>query len=362
MRRGKISESILKRSVLRPLKNFEGEVLKGAGVGNDCAFLSWDNSGFHGQEAGSVIAMTTQTVTLPVKNAAYLAVMAVANNLAAAGAEPVGVTLSLTLPEETEELLLKEMMEQAKVCCEELGMQIVGGHTEISGTVHIPVITASAVGKPLWGIGQPGAGQDKSDGVLPGDAKSKGARKDPGRKSEEKKDSLDIVMSKWIGLEGTSVIAHEKEKELAGRFPMRMILKAQSQEEYLSVAPEAAIALKSGVYAMHDVRSGGVFGALWELSQKMGVGLCIDLKKIPVRQETIEICEFYRLNPYELLSGGALLMAAAHGTELVETLKEKGIPAFLIGRTKAGNDKTILNQDETRYLEPPGPDEILKIF
>ena len=128
------------------------------------------------------------------------------------------------------------------------------------------------------------------------------------------------------------------------------------------VAPEAAIALKSGVYAMHDVRNGGVFGELWELSQKMGVGLCIDLKKIPVRQETIEVCEFYRLNPYELLSGGALLMAADSGAELVEALAREGIPAFVIGRTKARNDKIIVNQDETRYLEPPGPDEILRIF
>ena len=93
---------------------------------------------------------------------------------------------------------------------------------------------------------------------------------------------LDIVMSKWIGLEGTSIIAYEKEKELTGRYPMRLILEAQRQAQYLSVAPEAAIALKSGVYAMHDIRNGGIFGALWELSQKMGVGLYIDLKKIPV--------------------------------------------------------------------------------
>lgn len=333
MRRGKLSESILKRSVLREIENPGKEVLKGAGVGNDCAFLSWDAPGFSGQEISSVIAMTTQTVTLPVRNAAYLAVMAAANNLAAAGAFPVGVTLSLTLPEGTEESLLKEMMRQAKACCEKLGMQIVGGHTEISSGLKAPVITASAVGKVICHAEQPGM-----------------------------KDSLDIVMSKWIGLEGTSIIACEKEKELAGRYPMRLILQAQRQIEYLSVAQEAAIALKSGVYAMHDLRGGGVFGALWELSQKMGVGLCIDLKKIPVRQETIEVCEFYRLNPYELLAGGALLMAAARGTELVETLKEKGVPAFVIGRTKAGNDKIVVNQDETRYLEPPGPDEILKIL
>ena len=112
---------------------------------------------------------------------------------------------------------------------------------------------------------------------------------------------------------------------------------------------------------MHDVRNGGVFGALWELSRKIGVGLNIDLKKIPVRQETIEICEFYDLNPYEFLSGGALLMVTENGDALVEALEQEGISAAVIGMTTGGNDKIIRNQDETRYLEPTVPDEIWKI-
>ena len=75
----------------------------------------------------------------------------------------------------------------------------------------------------------------------------------------------------------------EKEEELTRRFRLRLINKAKSCEECLSVASEAAIALKSGVYTMHDVRNGGVFGALWELSRKIGVGLTIDLRDIPIR-------------------------------------------------------------------------------
>ncbi len=353
MRRGKISESVLKRSVLRQIKNTKKEVLKGAGVGNDCAFLSWNISDSCGKEKCDGVAVTTQTITLPVEGAVRLAVTAAANNLAAGGAVPAAVTLSFTLPEETEEALLKDMMRQAEGCCEELDMQIVGGHTEVSGQVKTPIITACVLGKRACDNGEAAFG------------KCAGVRNAPGENNGENGSALagaDIVMSKWIGLEGTSIIAHEREKELSGRYPMRLIHEAQRQREYLSVAPEAAIALKSGVYAMHDVRSGGIFGALWELSQKMGVGLYIDLKKIPVRQETIEVCEFYHLNPYELLSGGALLMAAADGEELVRKLGEEGIPAFVIGKAKAGNDKIIVNEDEVRYLEPPGPDEILKVF
>ena len=86
--------------------------------------------------------------------------------------------------------------------------------------------------------------------------------------------------------------------------------------------------MKSGVRAMHDVTAGGIFGALWELAEASGVGLDITLKKIPIRQETVEICEFFDINPYQLASGGSLLMAAEDGNRLVMDLAKEGIPAM----------------------------------
>lgn len=327
MRTGKISENVLKRSVLRLIKNHREEVVKGAEVGGNCAFLSWG-------KAQGMSALSTQTVALPVANAAYLAVMAACNNLAAEGARAAAVMLSLVLPEEAPEDLLKEIMGQAERCCETLQVQIAGGHTEVSLAVQCPVITATAVGEAqdaLWA--------------------KKGNAPD-----------MEIVMSKWTGLEGTAILAEERETELLRRFPVYLIDKAKKCEESLSIASEAAIALKSGVYAMHDVRSGGIFGALWELSRKIDVGLTVNLKEIPIRQETIEICEFLGLNPYELLSGGSLLMVTENGGKLRTELEEAGIFAAVIGRTNGGNDKIIVNQDETRYLTMPAADEIYKIF
>ncbi len=326
MRSGKIAESVLKRSVLKLIETSRKEVIKGAGIGVDCAFLSWEDS-------GSMFASATETVSLPIRNPAYLAVMAAANNLAASGASAIAVSLSITLPPDAEEAVLKELMNQAEECCKKLGIQIAGGHTEVSSAVNVPVVTATAMGKAERASMQ----------------------------QENRADEMDVVISKWIGMEGTALIAGEKEAELAKRYPIRLIHDAQEMEGYLSVASEAAIALKSGVYAMHDVRSGGIFGALWELSRRLGVGLYIDLKKIPVKQETIEVCEFYHLNPYELLSGGALIMVTSDGGRLVRMLEAEGIPAAIIGNTNKSNDKIIVNQDETRYLEPAGPDEILKL-
>ena len=108
---------------------------------------------------------------------------------------------------------------------------------------------------------------------------------------------MDIVATKWVGLEGTAILAREKEEELRTRYAQPFIDKAKIFAQMMSILPEAAVAIKSGASAMHDVSEGGIFGALWELAESAGVGLEIDLKKIPIRQETIEVCEFLDVYP-----------------------------------------------------------------
>mgnify|MGYP002229688185 FL=1 len=83
---------------------------------------------------------------------------------------------------------------------------------------------------------------------------------------------------------------------------------------------------------MHDITEGGIFGALWELAQGADVGLDVDLKKIPIRQETVEVCEQFGLNPYLLMSSGAMLIGTKQGEILVRKLGEAGIPGTVIGQ------------------------------
>ncbi|MBQ2935393.1 MAG: hydrogenase maturation factor [Lachnospiraceae bacterium] len=322
MKKGKISQNVLKRSVLKYIQKENTEMLKGAGIGEDCAFLT---------DEDTMTAVSTQTVALPVSDAAKCAVHAAVNNLAAGGAKAHSITVSLTLPVECEEQELQRIMKQTADTCKELSLQIAGGHTEVSDYVKTPVITVTALGKPF-------------SKAVDGD-----------------KTNLDIVMTKWIGLEGTIILAKEKEEELLTRYPIPIVKAAQGFDTYLSLIPEAATAMMSGVYTMHDMRSGGVFGALYELAKRMGVGLTVDLKQIPVKQETIEICEFFDLNPYELLSGGSLLIVTANGDKLVEELLEANIFAAVIGKTTDNNDKVVLNEEETRFLEPAKADEIYKV-
>lgn len=323
---GKVPESVLKRSIFRQIHTRREEVLLGAGVGEDCAALKL--------APGEIFVISTDPITGTVKDIGNLAIHITLNDLASAGAEPVGVMLTILLPEGSEEQDLKSLMRQMEEGCAAANVQIMGGHTEVTRVVNQPIVSVCGVGKAR-----------EEQLVSTG-----GAR--PGH---------DIIITKWIGLEGTSIIAKEKEAELLTRYPDDLVETARNFDKYLSVVPEAAVAVKSGVSAMHDVTEGGIFGALWEMSESSGVGLTIDLKKIPVRQETIEVCEFFGINPYELISSGSMLMAAQDGNQLVQDLERAGIPAVVVGKATAGNDRVLLNGEEQRFLEPPKTDELYRV-
>lgn len=326
MKIGKVPESVLKRSVIRQLHTRREEVVLGAGVGEDCAAVAVAED--------EMLVMSTDPITGTVHEIGRLAILITTNDLASAGAEPIGVMLTILLPPDFEESELKKLMQQLDEAAASVNVQIMGGHTEITQAVAQPLVTVCGVGKVKRG-----------ELVSTGGARA----------------GMDILATKWIGLEGTSIIARAKEEELSARFSLNFIEKAKKLDAYLSVMSEAATAVKSGVGAMHDVTEGGIYGALWEMAEASGVGLEIDLKKIPIRQETVEICEFFNINPYELISSGCMLMAAEDGNLLVSELKKAGIPAVIIGKATASNDRVLINEEERRFLEPPKTDELYKV-
>lgn len=324
---GKIPETVLKRSVFKQIRKRREEVLIHAGVGEDCAAMALGED--------EVFVISTDPITGAAEDIGTLAVHVTANDLASSGAEPVGIMLTILLPEYVQEPELRQLMLEIETACDALDIEIMGGHTEVTKVVNQPVVTVTGVGKvkldQLIATGGARAGQD-------------------------------VVMTKWAGLEGTSIIATAKEKELQSRYNQELIDTAKSFIQYISVVKEALIARDFGVTAMHDITEGGVFGALWEVAVAGNVGLQVDLKKIPLRQETVEICNYFDINPYLLISSGSMMMAADHGERLVEALNQAGIEAAVIGHFTEGNDRVIMNEDEVRYLEPPKTDELYKII
>lgn len=347
MKIGKISDNVLKRSVLQQIRNSRKEVVVGAGQGEDCAIFSL-NAGMlpgachstHGQSPGCkndryvsdncVIIPCMQEGVLPVTSVLQRAV----NIIAARGAEALAVSLSMLLPTDAEEEALRGVVAEAESFCAGLDMQIVQARGRVTPAVTEVFVTVTAYGRA----------EVQPDGLYH-TVRAAG----PGQ---------DIVVSKWIGLEGTAILAKRYRADLMERYPAWLSEEAAGFERYLSVVQEAAVAVKSGVCAIHNVSEGGILSALWELAEGAGVGLTIDLKKLPIRQETVEICNHCNVNPYELLSGGCLLMTAEDGAGLRAALEAEGISAAVVGRITDSNDRLILNEDEVRYLNRPHADSI----
>lgn len=172
----------------------------------------------------------------------------------------------------------------------------------------------------------------------------------------------DIVYAGWAGLEGMLRIIGEKEAELRERFTPAFIGQMKAYDSELCGLSKIAVADAMGVSVIRQVSRGGILASLWDLAKDTELGLNLDLKKIAVRQETIEVCEHFRLNPYQLASGGSFLMLTENGEALADALNQKGIQAAVIGQLTDSNDKIIHNGEDMRYIDRPAPDELMKIF
>lgn len=327
MREGKLAEPVFKRSVLRQLKNSYSEVTQAAGSTFAC-------DGIIGIAENELLATAVSSYTVNASESIWFVINAAANKLAATkGAKPLAIALSVFLPAELEEKDLKNMMCTVDETCTHLHINVIDIDIQVSEAVNMPIFTVTAYGsttrEKVTGLSGAKAGQD-------------------------------IVVTKSIGLEGVALLSMEHEERLLKRYTQSFIYQAQSFANYASILREVAVAVSHGATAMHAIQQGGVLAALWELAGASKVGLTVDLKHIPIKQETVEICEFFGYNPYQFMSTGSLMVATDDGFSLVRKLEAEGIPASVIGKITDSNDKVILRDDETRYIDLPGMDEIFK--
>ncbi len=324
MKQGRVSERITKRSILKKISFKRSETSTHAGVGEYCAVLKFSDN--------EISVVSTDTLVDSILGNERNLIIRVINNVVAKGATPVSIDLSLAFPESYEESELKGLMERISNITREYEIEITSVKARVSKTLSEMLISATVTGKLDR--------QNILDNAKPGD---------------------DIVVSKWIGLEGTSLIAECKKEEILKKFPSHMVTEATNFDKRLSIIPEAATAVKSGVSSMLSLSEGGILKGLWELGEASGVGLEIDLRKIPIKQETIEIANLLDINPYTLLSGGSLLMTTDDGNRLVRDLNKQGIESCIIGKCTDSNDRVLLNEDVRRFLELDVEDEIYKL-
>lgn len=305
LRIGRIKESVYNRSVLKQLHNDKNQILP---------------------DATRTIVVEGWTL------AAERIVTNMMNTFVTQRSYPAMITVSAILPEGTEEAEFRRFTSRLGNLCADNHIRIAVPDVRVLAQAGAPIFTA---------VGLIFEENPKPMGRLPAD--------------------LDIVAAGTIACEGAAILTLEKEIQLRERFAGFFVDSAKKLFDSASM-PIIRDILKGQDTSGIAVRDGGIFAGLWELGTVGKVGLDINLKAIPIRQHTVEVCEFCNINPYMLLSGGCILLAVSEGENLVAVLSEKGIPAAVIGHTTSGNDRIIRYDDEIRYLEPPKTDEIYKVI
>lgn len=335
METGKISESILKRSVLKTIRHRRDEVVHKAGPADDCAFVSMEKT----TKKQAVLSINPVICRRGLPGYGTLAVSRAVNDVAAAGGEAIGILLGILLPENASENYLRLLMQEMEDAAASLQIEIMGGHTEVTAAITEAVIHVTALG-----VSEAGSVQNV-----------RGFRA-----------GYELVLAGYAGAAGTALIAAEGKEELKRRYRMDFLERAEGFLSEISIAEAAkrvkeCLEIQEGI-GLHNAAGGGIFGALWGIASATGLGFSVDLRKIPLHQETVEVCEFYDLNPYMLLSEGCLLIGVQNGYALAEALTKAGIQAQVIGCMTEGHDKLIRNGEETRCLDMPKGDELNVFF
>ncbi|MDK2914470.1 MAG: hydrogenase expression/formation protein HypE [Thermococcaceae archaeon] len=325
---GKVPPEVLEK-LFKRLGASDPRVLLGPGKGIDFGAVDFGEK---------ILVASTDPITGAVEDIGFYAVHVNANDVAVAGARPKWFLLTMLLPEESDERLPERIMEEIDREAKKLGIAVIGGHTEVTPGLDRPIVIGTMLGEvERENLVRP-------DGAKPGDA---------------------IILTKWAGLEGTSIIAHEKGGELEKVFGREFVEKAKSFIEMISVVKDALLANEIGVHAMHDPTEGGIANGLHEMADSAGLGFRVVAERIPIREETRQICEFYKLNPLALISSGALLIAVRRdkAEAVVQKLLENSINASIIGEFLDQEDKrVIVEKGIEKPLERPVSDELWKVF
>jgi hydrogenase expression/formation protein HypE len=319
---GKIPVDILKEVVFRNLGAERHEVAVGPSAGIDGAVIDVGDKS---------IVISMDPITGAIERIGWLAVNVNANDIATFGVEPAFFFSCILLPEGAGRELVETISTQMGEAAKNLGVAIVGGHCETTPSLAKPIVVGCVMGLT-----------EKRRYVTAAGARA-------GDK---------IILTKTAGIEGTAILAADKEREL-GETPSKAALKnAKNFYKKISVVKDATTAWKTGgVHAMHDPTEGGVAGGIHEIADASHLGVRIFKEKIPVSRETSKLCKHFKIDPLQLISSGALLISAdpRKAEDIVKNLQLENIQASIIGEFLENSNERSLSIKNGKTITLPRP-------
>ena len=330
---GKLPPQLLQRLLNAHVAN-DPRVVVGPQVGEDAAVLDIGDR---------YLVATADPVTFATDELGWYALHVNANDLAVRGARPLWFLATVLLPDGgTTELGVERLFTELREACAELGVALVGGHTEVTAGLPRPIVSGCMLGE---------VEKDRlvtTGGARPGDV---------------------LLLTKGVPLEGAAIIARERAAEAERRGVSPDVLKRARdflRNPGISVVPEARAACGAArVHAMHDPTEGGVATACWELAQAADVGLHVDRERIPVLREGRVLCEAFGLDPLGTIASGSLLLAVdpADAADVTAACRAAGIDCAQIGRvTEASQGVSLATVGHARPMPTFPQDQITRIF
>jgi len=319
---GKIPIDVLKEVVFKNLGADRKEVIVGPSAGIDGAVLDLGDKS---------LIVSMDPITGAVERIGWLAVNVNANDVATFGVEPAFLFSCMMLPENAERKLVETVSAQMNAAAKDLGMAIVGGHCESTPGLTNTIVVGCTMGLT-----------EKGRYVTAGGAKPRDK----------------LILTKSAGIEGTAILATDRETELKKVMSAMVVQNAKNFYNQISVVKDALTAYKTGgVHAMHDPTEGGVAGGIHEIADASNLGVKVFKEAIPVQPETAQICSYFQVDPLQLIGSGALLISAEakNASEIVNELNLQRIQASVIGEMLENVDQRVLTQKDGVTMALPRP-------
>jgi hydrogenase expression/formation protein HypE len=316
---GKVPPHLLGDTVFKYLGSRRDDIILGPSKGEDAAIVKAGNE---------LLALHCDPVSAAYNRVGLIAMNVATNDIATRGIRPRWAISCILLPEGSDRTVLETISKDMDSAAQQLGVAIVGGHSEVTPGLNHPIVIVFPVGVAEGG-----------KYVTSGNAK-------PGGK---------IILTKSVGLEGTAVLAYDKAEVLTRRFGREFVARCQSLFEKLSVMKEALLAFETnGVLAMHDPTEGGLAGGLNELADAANVGFRIYEDKIRIMPETRKICSFFEIDPLQLISSGSLLIVAKpeNSQDILDRLDREGIRCNVIGEITQDKNRSMIKKDGQEVTLP----------
>jgi hydrogenase expression/formation protein HypE len=329
---GKLPPELLARLLANaPIQ--DRRVLLGPGVGLDCAVVEFGDK---------LLVFKSDPVTFATQEIGWYAVQVSANDIATSGATPCWYLVTVLLPEnKTTGGSVETISEQIFSACRELGISVIGGHTEITHGLDRPIVMGTLVGE---------VSREKlvtPRGAAPGNL---------------------VLLTKGVPIEATAILGREFPDQLGKVLGEEKVRQAADYLRHpgISVVHDARIACAAGqVTAMHDPTEGGLAAALWELAKASGRSLHINLAAVPMPDLALQVCRVFGLDPMGAIASGALLLTCPsnEGEVIRRALEKEGIPCAEIGRVEEGPPMVWSESGgQSERMSCPIQDEITKVF